>query len=582
MNEHDFRREYESLQHQVHASSDLKQRTLAAARASARPAAAQPHRRTDRRGPQAGGGAAVVRRWGLPVAACLVTVALVAGGAPVVMAAFNGTSEPGTTLNEAALASGFSVRAWAADGSSMLELGNDGTIIFDRDTSSGLPAGDEYASEGYFTGCLFRVQGDGIARVQMNVSKGELYRFTSERFTRSEGGDKWNEALNWKPSKRGTGSYFSGYDAVQPISEDDGLPKDSPDKRVGVNLSKKLGSTIDVSAADDPGIATGETSFGLWTNDPYDDAARNSFNAVIDLFEGQTLTVTVTFDDGHTSTQVIELHAASIKVEHENGTSKLVGEIVDEEDALHSLYGTVVEANKDPFPLSLDNANSLAGAVLPATTFERASELQATDQTVADDDLVTEGGSIEIAHLDPSGKTAAPLVIGYPTLAASTLPPNGKTPAEFIGVTQDLRGDLDYMNKLSNEVFGYGFNDDGSLTSDEHRYVTATFDVTNPGDAEATFYPSALMQFDLRDEDGALSVANTSYALDCQVDGADNGGTGSTVALAPGATVQVTILRVLPNRLIDDENLVLAPFAYLDAIPTEPIATQAFAIAGQL
>ena len=32
MNEHDFRREYESLQHQVHASSDLKQRTLAAAR----------------------------------------------------------------------------------------------------------------------------------------------------------------------------------------------------------------------------------------------------------------------------------------------------------------------------------------------------------------------------------------------------------------------------------------------------------------------------------------------------------------------------------------------------------------------
>ena len=149
-------------------------------------------------------------------------------------------------------------------------------------------------------------------------------------------------------------------------------------------------------------------------------------------------------------------------------------------------------------------------------------------------------------------------------------------------MTQDLRGDLDYMNKLSNEVFGYGFNDDGSLTSDEHRYVTATFDVTNPGDAEATFYPSALMQFDLRDEGGALSVANTSYALDYQVDGADNGGTGSTVVLAPGATVQVTILRVLPNRLIDDENLVLAPFVYLDAIPTEPIATQAFAIAGQL
>lgn len=576
MNEHDFRREYESLQHQVHASSDLKQRTLAAARASARPAAAQPHRRTDRRGPQAGGGAAVVRRWGLPVAACLVAVALVAGGAPVVMGAFNGASEPGTTLNEAALASGFSVRAWAADGSSMLELGNDGTIIFDRDTSSGLPADDEYASEGYFTGCLFRVQGDGIARVQMNVSKGELYRFTSERFTRSEGGDKWNEALNWKPSKRGTGSYFSGYDAVQPISEDDGLPKDSPDKRVGVNLSKKLGSTIDVSAADDPGIATGETSFGLWTNDPYDDDARNSFNAVIDLFEGQTLTVTVTFDDGHTSTQVIELHAASIKVEHESGTSKLVGEIVDEEDALHSLYGTVVEANKDPFPLPLDNANSFAGEVLPATTLERIDELRQTDLVVADNDLVTSDGSIETTYPSLSGETIASLVVGHPTLAASTLPPDGKTPAEFTTVAQSLLGNLDYMNKISNEVFGYSFNEDGSLTSDDYRYVTATFDVTNVGDAEAELTPASLVEFGLRGADGTLSIADTSYDLDWQVSGefSDN---EDSIVLAPGATVQATILRVLPNRFIDDENLLLVPVSRVDGT-----ITQAFAIAGQL
>ena len=63
-------------------------------------------------------------------------------------------------------------------------------------------------------------------------------------------------------------------------------------------LNKLLGSTIDVSAQDDPGIATGETSFGLWTNEgnPSADAAFDPYAGVIDQFDGQTLTVTVTFE----------------------------------------------------------------------------------------------------------------------------------------------------------------------------------------------------------------------------------------------------------------------------------------------
>ena len=64
MNENDFRKEYERMQHQVRASSDLKERTLAAAEraadrfaSSAQPvapaSAKRPHRRA---GSRSGGG----------------------------------------------------------------------------------------------------------------------------------------------------------------------------------------------------------------------------------------------------------------------------------------------------------------------------------------------------------------------------------------------------------------------------------------------------------------------------------------------------------------------------------------------
>lgn len=402
MNEHDFRQAYEAIQHDMTASTDLKQRTLAAAEraastdtpqhVSARPSSKQPHRRAGQRSPQIGG-AAAARRWGLPAAACLVAAAIVAGGVPVIIGMINANDSTAITIGDAQTASGFSVRAWAADSSSMLELGNDGTVVFARNTNAGMPTGDDYQTEGYFTGCLFRVEGDNIARVQMNISKGELYRFTSERFTRSEEPEKWSEALSWKPTERGTGTYFSKYDAVLPVSTNDGLPKDSPDKGVGVDLSKRLGSTIDVSAQDDPGIASGDTSFGLWTNEPYG-SDTDSFSAVVDLFDGQTLTVTVTFDDGHTSTQVIELHAADFRAEHNGSETTIIPEQVDRsqltenESYVHTLYGTVIEANKEAFPLPLDGANNLADDLLPATVLERNEETRSTGVALSEDALL--------------------------------------------------------------------------------------------------------------------------------------------------------------------------------------------------
>ena len=72
-----------------------------------------------------------------------------------------------------------------------------------------------------------------------------------------------------------------------------------------VGLTKLLGSTIDVNAQDDPGIADGSTLFGFWTNEgdaPEEiPAVDDPLSFLVDRFEGQRLTITVTFEDGRTS-----------------------------------------------------------------------------------------------------------------------------------------------------------------------------------------------------------------------------------------------------------------------------------------
>ena len=76
MNENDFRKEYERMQHQVRASSDLKERTLAAAEraadrfaSSAQPVATASAKRPHRRAARArrGGHRCVRPRLGLPL-----------------------------------------------------------------------------------------------------------------------------------------------------------------------------------------------------------------------------------------------------------------------------------------------------------------------------------------------------------------------------------------------------------------------------------------------------------------------------------------------------------------------------------
>ena len=554
MNENDFRKEYERMQHQVRASSDLKERTLAAAEraadrfaSSAQPVAPASAKRPHRRAGSRSGGVAVARRWGLPAAACLVAAAIVAGGVPMVMGAMDADGHTAISLSDAQQASGFAVRAYASDGSAPLAPGEGGTVAFDRDLGYRFSGGDDYKVSGFFTGCLFHVEGEGISRVQANLTGGALYRVTFEDGPTDPDDPRMGELASWKPTARGTGEYYGGYDFVG-SSMRNGESK--------LSLAKLMGSTIDVSASDDPGIA---------------------------------------------STQAIELHAANFETEMVDGTPRLTTRLAADDaeapSAAKSLYGIVVKAGSGPFPFPLDDANDRADEVLPASTIERQDDTwRATveengarvDATLPENALTPSDGEVAFdfgyestgsSHPDSesSQQPTARLAMSSPSISLSDTLPGGKALDDCLFVVDGWLGNARYMDKCSREVWGYGYNDDGTLTSDDYRYASTTVTLRNLEDTAVPVWTPVLYDFALRNDDGTLDMVRTGYDLDFEA-------TGDTVpsddpqhvVIAPGGTVQLTVVRVLPTYVLESGNLVLVPTD--DGSPF----SQAFSLGGQI
>ena len=454
----------------------------------------------------------------------------------MVMGAMDADGHTAISLSDAQQASGFAVRAYAADGSAPLAPGEGGTVAFDRDLGYRFSGGDDYKVSGFFTGCLFHVEGEGISRVQANLTGGALYRVTFEDGPTDPDDPRMGELASWKPTARGTGEYYGGYDFVG-SSMRNGESK--------LSLAKLMGSTIDVSASDDPGIADGTTSFGLWTNEgePPENIMGDLQSPVIDLFEGQTLTVTVTFEDGRTSTQAIELHAANFETEMVDGTPRLTTRLAADDaeapSAAKSLYGIVVKAGSGPFPFPLDDANA------------RADE--------------------------NSQQPTARLAMSSPSISLSDTLPGGKALDDCLFVVDGWLGNARYMDKCSREVWGYGYNDDGTLTSDGYRYASTTVTLRNLEDTAVPVWTPVLYDFALRNDDGTLDMVRTGYDLDFEA-------TGDTVpsddpqhvVIAPGGTVQLTVVRVLPTYVLESGNLVLVPTD--DGSPF----SQAFSLGGQI
>ncbi len=68
--------------------------------------------------------------------------------------------------------------------------GKDGRILFEADILFRVPPDDRYAEKGVYTGCMFRIEGDDIVRVQAHIDKGELYRYTYDEFQTASNPDR--------------------------------------------------------------------------------------------------------------------------------------------------------------------------------------------------------------------------------------------------------------------------------------------------------------------------------------------------------------------------------------------------------
>lgn len=493
-------------------------------------------------------------RIALPIAACLAVVALAFGLA---------SNFGGNLFGNLDAAPDFTVQAYAADSDSILEMGAENQIVFSRSTETfGFDSKEDYLSEGYYTGCLFRIEGEGLTRIQASVSVGTLYRSTQETITVGENPGRWSELVSWKPSARGLGEYYSEYDYVNGAGSPDDLPKDDPAKKWNVSLIKKLGSTIDVAVDD-----SAPCSFGFWTNEDYGDIASeaDATDAVIDLFDGATLTITATFSDGHTTTQIIKLHAADVKASMQQGEDglwkiSLTPEIVDPSgleqytDYVHTLYGTVEKTSHGPFPGSLENANEYEGAVSAPPSFERQDLLRSFG-----DDVVFNRQDIRTAYdsvpftFDPGTSFA---LSNLQMLSRSTQMPEG------IGLG-DLRsgmGSWEYYNRVVSQVDGYELDENGTVLgkSDGFSWVLMEANVTNTGSksAELTGDGGFYGEYAVIDDEGRLSTALArSFALTNGGWSASNAGEHLDFSLAPGETATVQWLAIVPDVALDDPSL---------------------------
>ena len=163
-------------------------------------------------------------------------------------------------------------------------------IVFSRASDTAL-ATAEYDTNGSYTGCLFRVEAEGVKTVQAHISKGMLYRYDVQNATYTTDAELLAEAASWKPMKRGIGDALGMYDMVSTGIMDDGLAKDDPNKTYQVQTSKRLGQTAELDYSE----GDSQAYFGLWTNDPLDlddksekdDSSDPEFDAMLTRSKGR-------------------------------------------------------------------------------------------------------------------------------------------------------------------------------------------------------------------------------------------------------------------------------------------------------
>ena len=194
--------------------------------------------------------------------------------------------------------------------------------------------------EGFFTGCLLQVTGEGIRHLTLALDRGEFYRWDSSLDPAAGG----TEAL-WLSWQDGAEASFSG-----------GAEKGQGMARLGG----------EVSEAYDP-----EARYGFWTSGVSSEAwredTREAAYASVDQLDGATLTVTAEFEDGSSQTKIYTLSTGFLKISASGGAllPQLEG---DGEASLYGIY-TVDQAGSRWFrwPVPGNNTIRLSAPYGPRT-----------------------------------------------------------------------------------------------------------------------------------------------------------------------------------------------------------------------
>ena len=252
---------------------------------------------------------------------------------------------------------------------------------------------------------------------------------------------------------------------------------------------------------------------------------------------------------------MIELHVGTFRAERkENGAAEVTAERASEEDvergeAMKSLYGEVVEVDDGAFPLPLDDANDRADKVLPPSMIERRDSLvRATregsdgleDAILAEESLVDADTTLSFDspwedHATGEARMSQLEMRDVSVEAFDTLP-EGTDLASCVYVEDGWLGNFAYMDKCAREVWGYGHNDDGTLSGGEYRFALVSVTVRNPSDEAVQLWPKLLFELAVRHDDGTYDIAVGGYDLDFTASGDVSSleGHPQAIVLAPG------------------------------------------------
>ena len=578
MNEdNDLRTLYLASQKDVHASERLKERTLellddndvTLASAALEPAVSV------RKHYFMGFG----RKPLYGIAACLALAALGFGAVQTMAHMSNGNVDVGAV--EASNLD-FTVKAYAAGTQSPLAAGDNGMIVFGH-TSDLSQSSPEWEDNGTYTGCLFKVEAEGVKTVQAHISKGMLYRYDTQNVSYASDSELLYEALTWKPLKRGLGERLGAYDKVAVGIANDGLDKDDPNKTYQVQTSKRLGQTAELNYDE----GDGDAYFGLWTDeavdaDASDDSSRDQFGAIANAFEGAELTVTVTFEDGRTSTQIIDLHAGNFLADWGDGNKEDLGalaiqptlledgaEVPDSALVLRTVYGEVVSSTSEAFPYANEPINEYANITdepmkLPndgtGDFLEDGVQVEIGD----DGDVLSTYASAAADEssetmLDSRSEQAPSLKVGGISAEVVGSLPEG-TPVERTEIARMQT--LEYWNRITEQRDGFTIGSDWT-PSDGASIIHVSYSLANGSD-ERKLFRVPYMQGLGRIEDGVTfhgtgSSATPLMFVGTKSDGSTCGWYDNDVAtLEPGESMKIDCYYEVSNSLLDRDDLAIA------------------------